>query len=180
MSIYCTNCKWLDKEVKTRDDYCRRCNPDYKLQRLQGNPIKLLQCVNENWYEPKLKENKMNRTKEMMKVIQAYLDGKQIQWKDRNFVDEWKNCEGEPSWHLNNDYRIKPEPKYRPLNDNEMRLLVGKVIVEKSSGNVLLVTCAKQEMYEVKIHTTQSWFTSSFLLEHFTYTDDTPVGKLEK
>lgn len=53
-------------------------------------------------------------TEDYIKVMQAYIEGKQIQydndgmWIDIDFPDwDWHNC----------DYRIKPEPKYRPFKD---------------------------------------------------------------
>lgn len=57
-------------------------------------------------------------TAECIKVMQAYLDGKQIEFKD--CMGRW--CEvNNPLWNWDNerDYRIKPEPKYRPFANAE-------------------------------------------------------------
>lgn len=53
-------------------------------------------------------------TKERIAVMQAYVDGKQIQGmcSDGKWVDV-----PEPSWSINDNFRIKPEPKYRPFKD---------------------------------------------------------------
>lgn len=53
-------------------------------------------------------------TADCIKVMQAYVEGKQIQYKD----DEvWINIEN-PDWDWHNwEYRIKPEPKYRPFKN---------------------------------------------------------------
>ena len=53
----------------------------------------------------------MCTTKEKIEVMQAYLDGKQIQHRT-SIHSKWENV-SEPSWHwYENEYRIKPlEPK---------------------------------------------------------------------
>lgn len=60
----------------------------------------------------------MNReeTKEAIKVMQAYCEGKDIQIK----VDgEWTDIES-PNWCFGTqEYRIKPEPTYRPYANAE-------------------------------------------------------------
>ena len=61
-------------------------------------------------------------TKEKIKVLQAYDEGKPIQWKSK--VDnhmEWEDMT--PLMEFNfatADYRIKPEPKVRPYTFEEM------------------------------------------------------------
>ena len=58
-----------------------------------------------------------NQAKEILPIIQAFIDGKQIQ----HLYNKWEDIE-----HLTSDliinpelYRIKPEPKYRPFKDAE-------------------------------------------------------------
>ena len=58
-----------------------------------------------------------NQAKEILPIIQAFIDGKQIQ----HLYNKWEDIE-----NLTNDliinpelYRIKPEPKYRPFKDAE-------------------------------------------------------------
>jgi hypothetical protein len=49
-------------------------------------------------------------TKEKIAVMQAFLDGKKIQWTGGG--SEWSDFDGEPIWNwLQYDYRIKPEPR---------------------------------------------------------------------
>lgn len=52
-------------------------------------------------------------TKNLIVVMQAYVDGKQIQYTDGE-SEYWIDVES-PEWDPNYDYRIKPEPKYRPF-----------------------------------------------------------------
>lgn len=58
----------------------------------------------------------IEETKERIAVMQAYVDGKQIQGmcSDGKWVDV-----PEPSWSINGNFRIKPEPKYRPFKDSD-------------------------------------------------------------
>lgn len=54
----------------------------------------------------------MKTTKEMIDVMQAYLDGEQIE----ESIDQkvWFTCE--PIWNwAKNDYRVKPKTKYVPF-----------------------------------------------------------------
>lgn len=52
-------------------------------------------------------------TKNLIVVMQAYVDGKQIQYTDAE-SEYWTDAKS-PEWDPNYDYRIKPEPKYRPF-----------------------------------------------------------------
>ena len=58
--------------------------------------------------------------KELLPIIQAYAEGKKIQY--RNYSDEWidvKENERLSFTRLPSDYRIKPEPKFRPFKSQE-------------------------------------------------------------
>lgn len=56
----------------------------------------------------------IEETKERIAVMQAYVDGKQIQWERSD--GKWVYVP-EPSWSINENFRIKPEPEYRPFKD---------------------------------------------------------------
>lgn len=57
-------------------------------------------------------------TKELIAVMQAYVDGKKIEIFDES-ADEWIDIEY-PVWNwYNNVYRIKPESSYRPFRNVE-------------------------------------------------------------
>lgn len=56
----------------------------------------------------------IEETKERIAVMQAYVDGKQIQWERSD--GKWVYVP-EPSWSINENFRVKPEPKYRPFKD---------------------------------------------------------------
>lgn len=56
----------------------------------------------------------IEETKERIAVMQAYVDGKQIQGERSD--GKWADVP-EPSWSINRNFRVKPEPKYRPFKD---------------------------------------------------------------
>lgn len=56
-------------------------------------------------------------TAERIKVMQAYVDGKKIQWA-YNSTDIWHDADY-PHWKPNVNYRVKPEPPYRPFRNAE-------------------------------------------------------------
>lgn len=56
----------------------------------------------------------IEETKERIAVMQAYVDGKQIQVKSSD--SKWADVP-QPSWSINENFRVKPETKYRPFKD---------------------------------------------------------------
>ena len=61
----------------------------------------------------------MNRiqAKELLPIIQAFAEGKEIEYYDCN-NDFWIKTDT-PIWKSKINYRIKPEPKYRPFETKE-------------------------------------------------------------
>ena len=70
--------------------------------------------------------------KQLVDVLQAYVNGKTIQYYDvdysfkiahpgeRNFNNKWVDVDEDHIFKLDlYEYRIKPEPKYRPFKDAE-------------------------------------------------------------
>ena len=64
-------------------------------------------------------QNNMNRqeAKELLPVLQAFAEGKTVQFK--NSFEDWIDCDNIMFNRPPKDYRIKPEPKYRPFKDAE-------------------------------------------------------------
>lgn len=54
-------------------------------------------------------------TKQLITVMQAYVDGKQIQYTDVE-TEDWTDTES-PEWKPEYDYRVKPKPTYRPYRN---------------------------------------------------------------
>lgn len=61
----------------------------------------------------------MNRqqAKELLPIIQAFAEGKTIEVRT-NSINKWIETTT-PKFDLLHEYRIKPEPKYRPFKDGE-------------------------------------------------------------
>lgn len=57
------------------------------------------------------------QAKELLPVIQAFAEGKTVQFK--NSFEDWIDCDNIMFNWPPKDYRIKPEPKYRPFKDAE-------------------------------------------------------------
>ena len=56
---------------------------------------------------------------EMISIIRAHMDGKSIEFRrtDGNYPQEWTLCD-DVKWNFGAcDYRVKPEPQYRPHKD---------------------------------------------------------------
>ena len=61
---------------------------------------------------------KREEAKELLPIIQAFAEGKVIQCKNC-ITNEWRDFD-EPAFNgLPNNYRIKPQPKYRPFKSQE-------------------------------------------------------------
>jgi len=73
-------------------------------------------------------------TKEMIAVMQAYIDGKKIQIADKGCKD-WENYIGEPLWDWDTfDYRIKPEEKPKKMTNRQLAEWLAKGNGEHSYG----------------------------------------------
>lgn len=62
----------------------------------------------------------MNRSeaKELLPIIQAFAEGKEIEFRSKGFDEEWRELKQIPGLSYDSfEYRIKPEPKYRPFKD---------------------------------------------------------------
>ena len=123
------------------------------------------------------------KAKKLMPVIQAWIEGKEIQY--RNHHGEWidiKGNEGVSFVNSSSDYRIKPEPKYRPFKnqeecwnemlkhqpfsslkskDNEYFCLIGSVNKDDT------ITLAIEPNTDYAYH---------YIFEHYIFSDGTPFG----
>lgn len=58
--------------------------------------------------------------KTMLPIIQAFAEGKEIEFRSKGFDEEWKKVNEIPGLSYSSfDYRVKSEPKYRPFKDAE-------------------------------------------------------------
>ena len=128
----------------------------------------------------------MKTTKEMIEVMQAYLDGEHIE----ESIDQkvWFTCE--PIWNWAKcDYRVKPKKKYVPFDTSE------EFFAEQRKHGCGLITIEdgeKKEHYvsvtldgNVFEHTIENRISNctylgdleDLLLDYYKFTDGTPCGK---
>ena len=118
-------------------------------------------------------------TRDAVKVMEAYANGKKIQYLDNNnkWIDahnpvfDWYNC----------DYRIKPEPKYRPFKNqeecwNEMLKHQPLGWIKNECGNIFNIIAIFKE--SIKLNECSTYY--SDLCKQFKFIDGTPFGIKEE
>lgn len=119
-----------------------------------------------------------NQAKELLPIIQAYVEGKTIQlqridctWHDAKYLNLGRGL----------IYRIKPEPKYRPFanaeecwNEMQKHQPFGWV-KDNKDGHYALVTSVLTDEREVYIDGI-SGLNLCTAINYYTFADDTPFG----
>lgn len=119
--------------------------------------------------------------KELLPIIQAFAEGKTIQYK--NSEGEWEDIDN-PSFYVNLEYRIKPGPKYRPFKDreecwNEMLKHQPFSYITDDLGNVTQVNGLQLNAFNelfISISCSPSMFETSYLFDRYKFIDGTPFG----
>ena len=97
----------------------------------------------------------MNRKEaaELLPIIQAFAKGKDIEYRTKGSNENWKKVTQIPDLSFKSfEYRIKPEPKYRPFKD------------------------AKECMAEMLKHQPFGWITSQGAFFYIIYIEDKLFG----
>ena len=97
----------------------------------------------------------MNRKEaaELLPIIQAFAEGRDIEYRSKGFNENWKKVTQIPELSFKSfEYRIKPEPKYRPFKD------------------------AKECMAEMLKHQPFGWITSQGAFFYIIYIEDKLFG----
>lgn len=131
-----------------------------------------------------------NQAKQMMPIIQAYAEGKVIECRtkpsaieDENVPNEWVETKEIGFW-CDIEYRIKPEPKYRPFANTEecwTEMLKHQPfgwIKSKEDGSRSLITLIISEE-DIDINCIGS-FNSDKIMKRFTFADGAVFGILEE
>lgn len=124
----------------------------------------------------------MNRSqaKELLPIIQAFAEGKTIEFRNKSFK-EWSEIENPSFDPTITNYRIKPEPKYRPFNDAEecwqemQKHQPFGWIKGKEGEHHSLITSIIADEEEVYINGI-SGFVLDEIMEHYTFADGLPFG----
>lgn len=111
------------------------------------------------------------RLKELLPIMQAYIDGKTIQYLDSK--NNWQDLEDPAFDSCLMKYRIKPESNYRPFNNVEecweemqKHQPVGWI---KTKTETLIY-------FDIEISEYADW---EYLFRTYTFTDGTPYGMKE-
>ena len=115
---------------------------------------------------------KREDAKNHLYFISKFAEGADIQWFNPT-QGCWVDVDN-PTFLGKSEYRIKPEPKFVPFTFEDAENLVGKVLRKKYGDSIeLIVRCNSYGcfvLHEVVIF--------QELLEHYTFLDGSPCGKL--
>ena len=132
-----------------------------------------------------------NQAKEFSPILQAFAEGKAIECRTKpgtistSIPNEWTEMKEIGFWN-NVEYRIKPEPIYRPFanaeecwNEMQKHQPFGWI---KPKGNdtiskFMLIDSLMDEVVTVR---TNVRFNYHELLEHYTFADRTPLGIIDE
>lgn len=130
----------------------------------------------------------MNReqAKELLPIIQAFVKGKTIEFRERGCT-LWTESISPIFNFAIFEYRIKPEPKYRPFKDadecwQEMQKHKPFGWVKdknKEDGTYVMVTKVSDGRDDMVINGNYNWRLDG-LLKCFTFADGTPFGIKEE
>lgn len=140
----------------------------------------------------------MNRqqVKELLPIIQAYAEGKQIEIKTKE-GKSWSTLEEDDIQYLDFkkcDFRIKPEPKYRPfrtvqecLSEMQKHQPFGWLKDKNKDSELRNIQALTEEMstttdrvYLRGIRLIDGWHIFGEAIEEYTFADGTPFGILEE
>lgn len=119
--------------------------------------------------------------KQLLPIIQAFVEGKTIECKGKSLFGSWieANC---PLWSDNLEYRIKPEPKYRPFKTKEecwQEMLkhqpFGSLKSKDNEYFCLIGSVNKDNTITLAIEP-NTYYAYHYIFEHYIFSDGTPFG----
>lgn len=124
-----------------------------------------------------------NQAKELLPIIKAFSEGKVIESRCiKGDTSLWYDEEG-PSFDEDYEYRIKPEPTYRPFKDAEecwaemCKHHPFGWVKHKKDGSRSLITSVIG--YERKVYFDEDGWYFDRIMEHYIFVDGTPFGVKE-
>lgn len=119
--------------------------------------------------------------KKWLSIIKAFAEGKIIQYKNK-YKSEWVETDC-PVWAEYTEYRIKPEPKYRPFQSqeecwNEMLKHQPFGWIKNNVGNIFNIIAMVNQNHAIKLNECYSSYRDIF--KDFKFTDGTPFGIKEE
>lgn len=127
--------------------------------------------------------------KDMLPIIQAFAEGKEIEFRSKGFDEEWKKVNEIPGLSYSSfDYRVKSEPKYRPFKDADecwQEMLkhepFGWVRNKFNHNGVIATILCLDSRKEFRIYTDfNHGNTSEDMINSFIFADGAPFGVKEE
>ena len=122
-----------------------------------------------------------NQAKALLPIIQAYAEGKAIESRCiKGDTSLWYDDE-DPSFDNDLEYRIKPEPKYRPFKDAEecwqemQKHQPFGWVKDKKDGHHALITAVDDDTCGMSLNGNSAWSLSG-IMDLFTFADGVPFG----
>lgn len=131
-----------------------------------------------------------NQAKEFYPILQAYAEGRVIECRTKpsaiegtdvpNVPNDWQEMKVIEFWG-DIEYRIKPDPKYRPFaNAEECWQEMSKHqpfgwVKDKKDGHHALITAADDDTCGMSLNGNAAWSLSG-IMDLFTFDDGTPFG----
>ena len=127
-----------------------------------------------------------NQAKALMPIIQAFAEGKTVQYYD-SLIDiaDWEDCENPEFENLTYEFRIKPEPTYRPFKDAEecwkemQKHQPFGWLKDKKDGHHALITAVDDDTCGMSLNGNSAWSLSG-IMDLFTFADGVPFGVKEE
>ena len=126
----------------------------------------------------------MNRKEaaELSPFIKAFGEGKDIEMRSKNPHAQLNGWAKMDEFIFGNfEYRIKPEPKYRPFKNAEecwQEMLKHHPlgwVKDKQDGHYVLITCVNDDTCGMSLNGNAAWSLSG-IMDLFTFADGVPFG----
>lgn len=120
-------------------------------------------------------------TAELLPIIKAFAEGKDIEYRTKGFNENWKKVTQIPALSFKSfEYRIKPEPKYRPFKNaeeclKEMSKHTPFGLIKKNVSGAFYCI-GSFDIKNIYIGTTQGMHSYADSLENFKFADGLPFG----
>ena len=122
-----------------------------------------------------------NQAKALLPIIQAYAEGKAIESRCiKGDTSLWYDDE-DPSFDDDFEYRLKPDPKYRPFKDAEecwhemLKHHPLGWVKDKQDGHYVLITGVDDDTCGMSLNGNAAWSLSG-IMDLFTFADGVPFG----
>mgnify|MGYP004521379181 CR=1 FL=1 len=121
------------------------------------------------------------QAKDLLPIIQAFAEGKTIEFRNKSFK-EWTEIENPSFDPTITNYRIKPEPKYRPFANAEecwQEMLKHQPLgwIKASHGYFNIIGIMDDN---INFGTKDNWLNYEYMFKMYKFIDGTPFGIKEE